>query len=33
MKKLPQIQYNSLVVLTFVLLSFLALVLNQLTGG
>ena len=33
MKKLPKIQYNSLVVLTFVLLSFLALVLNQLTGG
>ena len=33
MKKIPKIQYNSPVVLTFSLLSLLALGLNQITGG
>lgn len=33
MKKLPKLQYNSPVILTFALLSFLALVLNTVTGG
>ena len=33
MKKLPKIQYNSPVILTFAFLSLLTLVLNRLTGG